>query len=101
MKNVKITGVLIENQNICIETKHLNEMEPKALFLDITKTYGDNSTLNISLTPSEGRFLRDRLIELYPVHQGMILSGPDSYKIEDVPDEKLPEGAPVIEVPQV
>lgn len=91
----RITGTLIENQNIRIETANLNAMEPRAVFLDIFKTYGDNSTLNISLTPSEGRFLRDRLNELYPL-RGDVAITQCAVAIEN--EESLPEGAPVIDV---
>ncbi len=61
-------GTEIGNQNIRVEASFLDPAEPTHKFVTITKTWGNKTKSSIDpLTQTEARYLRDVLVELFPL----------------------------------
>lgn len=58
-------GADIATQGIKVSYENLNSMQPKSRFPRIYKTYGNGETVELTLTPAEGKFVRDSLVTLF------------------------------------
>ncbi len=61
-------GTEIGNQNIRVVVNYIDPRNPTHKFPALYKTYGDGSVEQIeALTPDEARFIRDVLVEIFPL----------------------------------
>jgi len=58
-------GDEVGNQNIRIAYENLNPMEPESRFPMIYKMQEDGSVKALNLTPDEGRFVAQKLSEMF------------------------------------